>query len=63
MKSKYLFNFLKISGVVIMLLAFPIIPEEYPWYSSVLLYNVGLSFLLVAKWDKLKIELGLNKKS
>lgn len=63
MKNKYLFNILKISGVLIMLLAFPIIPEHYPWYSSILLFSVGVSFLLIARWDKFKRELGINKKS
>jgi len=63
MKNKYSITILKILGVVIMLLAFPIMPEDYPWYSSVLLYNTGVLLLLISKWDKFKKELGMNKKT
>ena len=52
---------IKIAGVLIMLLAFPIIPDHYPWYYEILLFNVGLGFLLATKWNKLKKELGVTK--
>ncbi|WP_411767291.1 hypothetical protein [Winogradskyella sp. A3E31] len=54
---------LKIVGVLIMLMAFPLIPDHYPWYYQVLLFNVGLVLFLSTKWNKLKNELGIiNKK-
>lgn len=53
---------LKIAGVLIMLLAFPLIPDHYPWYYQVLLFNIGLGLFLSTKWNKLKKELGITKK-
>lgn len=51
----------KYLGIIIMLIAFPIIPDHYPWYCQVLLFNVGLVLLLSTKWSKLRIELGISK--
>ena len=51
----------KILGVLIMLLAFPIIPDHYPWYYEIVLFNLGLGFLVTTKWNKLKGELGITK--
>ena len=53
---------LKILGVLTMLLAFPLIPDHYPWFYQVLLFNVGLVLFLSTKWNKLKNELGITKK-
>nr|WP_293297170.1 hypothetical protein [Allomuricauda sp.] len=55
-------NILKVIGVLIMLLAFPLIPDHYPWYYQVLLFNIGLGLFLSTKWDNLKNELGIIKK-
>lgn len=52
---------IKITGILIMLLAFPIIPDHYPWYYEILLFNVGLAFLISTKWKNLKSELGITK--
>ena len=40
-------------GIFIMISAYVVIPEKYPWYYEVLLFNVGLTMWLFAKW-KLK---------
>lgn len=36
-------------GVVVMLVSFVIIPEKYPWYYELLLFNAGLWPWLLAK--------------
>ncbi len=61
MKKEYQIKIQKILGITIMLLAFPIVPENYPWYVNVLLFNVGLILILTTKWNKLKKELGIRK--
>ncbi len=45
---------LKIVGVIIMLIAFPIVPESKPWYYSVLLFDIGLILAMIPKFSKLK---------
>lgn len=45
---------LKIVGVIIMLIAFPIVPESKPWYYSVLLFDIGLVLVIISKFPKLK---------
>jgi hypothetical protein len=52
---------IKIAGVLIMLLAFPIIPDHYPWYYEIVFFNLGLVLLIAAKWKKLMNELGITK--
>lgn len=54
---------MRVLGVIIMLLAFSIIPDQYPWYYSVLLFDVGLLLVVITKWNKLKKELGLSTQS
>lgn len=48
-------------AVLIMLLAFPLIPDHHAWYYQVLLFNIGLGLYLAAKWNKIKNELDINK--
>ena len=43
-------------GVAIMLLAFIVVPDEYPWYYEVLLYNIGFWPSLLAKKELKKIN-------
>ncbi len=43
-------------GIVIMLLAFIIIPDEYPWYLELMLFNLGLWPWLFAKNELKKIQ-------
>jgi len=45
---------LKIIGVIIMLIAFPIVTESKPWYYSVLLFDIGLVLAMIPKFPKLK---------
>lgn len=52
---------MRILGVIIMLLAFPIISEKYPWYYQVLLFDMGLALVIITKWSKLKREIGISK--
>ena len=47
-------------GVAIMLLAFLVVPDKYPWYYEVLLYNIGLWPSLLAKRELKKMKLKLN---
>lgn len=59
--EKKIYKIMRILGVVIMLIAFPIVPEEYPWYYQIIVFNIGLALLLATKWNKLKEELGISK--
>jgi hypothetical protein len=43
-------------GVVVMLISFVIIPDEYPWYYDLLLFNIGLWPWLLAKKQLNKIN-------
>jgi len=45
---------LRILGVCLMLIAFPIVPESKPWYCSVILFDIGLLLILIPKFSKLK---------
>ena len=64
MNKEYRFIFQRSLGVIIMLIAFPIIPDHFPWYVSVLLFNVGLILVMSTAWSKLKSKLGItNSKS
>ena len=36
-------------GVAVMLVAFLVVPDKYPWYYEVLLFNIGLWPWLLAK--------------
>ena len=63
MKKEHGIKVQRILGVSIMLLAFPIVPDSYPWYVSVLLFDIGLIIMLATKWNKLKKQLGINTSS
>ncbi|MGE3757549.1 MAG: hypothetical protein AB7H97_07330 [Pseudobdellovibrionaceae bacterium] len=62
MKKTHLLKLTVIFSVLIMLTSFAIIPDEYPWYSEVLLFNIGLWSWLLAKNELKKIQspLGSN---
>jgi len=47
-------------GVVVMILSFAIIPDEYPWYNELLLFNAGLWPWLFAKKELKKMKSQLN---
>lgn len=42
MKNSILRKILLVVGVVIMLGAFAVVPDEYPWYYELILYNIGM---------------------
>ncbi len=54
MSKKSIHTILRFVGVVIMLLAFVVIPDSQPWYYEVLLFDVGLLLVLIPKFPKLK---------
>ena len=44
---------LKISGILIMLFAFMVVPDSKPWYYAVVLFDVGLLLVLTPKFPKI----------
>jgi len=50
-------TFLKVTGISIMLISFAIIPDSYPWYYELLLFNLGLWMWLSTRSHKLRNEL------
>ncbi len=61
MRKETKIKIVRVVAVIIMLSAFPLIPDHYPWYYELLLYNIGLVLLLSTKWGKLKNELRITK--
>lgn len=57
LKKSNLLILIMVIGVVIMLLAFIVVPDKYPWYYEVLLYNIGLWPSLIAKRELQKMKL------
>ncbi|MEQ8242373.1 hypothetical protein [Fulvivirga sp.] len=61
MINKNWLRILRISGVVIMLIAFPLM-RDYPWYYGVLLFDIGLALVFLAKWiDRNKLAINQSK--
>jgi len=56
MKKTHLLKLTVILSIVIMLTSFAVIPEEYPWYYEVLLFNLGLWPWLLAKKELKKMQ-------
>ncbi|NCQ11197.1 MAG: hypothetical protein GW809_03415 [Bacteroidetes bacterium] len=56
MKKSHLLKLTVFLSVVIMLTAFAIVPDEYPWYYEVLLFNIGLWPWLLAKKEMKKMQ-------
>ncbi|GAB4242702.1 MAG: hypothetical protein Tsb0034_20230 [Ekhidna sp.] len=52
---------LRAIAITIMLVAFPIVPDNAPWYYGVILFDVGLFLLLATKWASLKKKTGLSQ--
>lgn len=61
MSKKNIHIALKIVGVIIMLIAFPIVPDSKPWYYAVLLFDIGLVLAMIPKFPKLKKRFLKNK--
>ncbi len=55
MNNSSLVKIMTITGVVIMLISFAVIPEQYPWYYEVLLFDVGLALWLFPKWRSKRV--------
>lgn len=49
MEKTTLLKLIQILGIGVMLISFVIIPDEYPWYYELLLFNAGLWPWLIAK--------------
>ena len=54
MTKKSIHTILRLAGVVIMLVAFIVIPDAKPWYYEVLLFDVGLILTLIPKFPKIR---------
>lgn len=44
-------------GILIMIFSFVVVPDHYPWYYEILLFDVGLLMMLYAKSPKLRKSL------
>lgn len=60
MKKTHLLKLTIALGIVVMLTSFAIIPDEYPWYYELLLFNVGLWPWLFAHKQLKKMNSQLN---
>tara|TARA_A100000171_G_scaffold566_2_gene788 strand:+ start:549 stop:1847 length:1299 start_codon:yes stop_codon:yes gene_type:complete len=49
MKNSILQKLMVGAGVIIMLVAFAVVPEEYPWYYELILFNIGMFMWLFSK--------------
>lgn len=57
MKNNHWLGILRTIGILIMIFSFAIVPEHYPWYYEILLFDVGLLMMLYAKSPKLRKSL------
>jgi len=62
MKKTHLLKLTIALGVTVMIISFATVPDEYPWYYELLLFNAGLWPWLFAKKElkKMKSQLNLN---
>jgi hypothetical protein len=60
MKKTDLLRLVIVLGVILMLLSFVIVPDNYPWYYEFLLFNVGLWPWLFAKNEQKEMKLQQN---
>ncbi len=56
MKKTHFLKLVTALGIVIMLISFVVIPDEYPWYYELLFFNLGLWPWLMAKKELKKIK-------
>lgn len=47
-------------GVILMFISFLVVPDEYPWYYELLLFNAGLWPWLIAKKELKKMKSQLS---
>lgn len=60
MEKTHLLSLVTVFGVVLMVISFAIVPDEYPWYFELLLFNAGLWPWLLAKKEQKRVKLHLN---
>lgn len=60
MKKTHLLKLTIILGVIIMLISFAIVPDDYPWYYEAILFNLGLWPWLLAMKELKKMKSQLN---
>lgn len=60
MEKTHLLSLVTVFGVVLMVISFAIVPDEYPWYYELLLFNAGLWPWLLAKKEQKRVKLHLN---
>jgi hypothetical protein len=56
MKKTQLLRLATVLGVILMIISFAIVPDEYPWYYEILLFNLGLWPWLFAKKEQKKFQ-------
>lgn len=61
MEKTHLLKLTVVSGVVIMIISFVIIPDQYPWYYELLLFNAGLWPWLFAMKQLKEMNAQLNQ--
>ncbi len=60
MKRTDLLRVVIVVGTIVMLIAFVVFPEDYPWYSEIMLFNAGLWPWLLAKRALKKTDLSIK---
>lgn len=60
MEKAHLLSLVTIFGVILMVISFAIVPDEYPWYYELLLFNAGLWPWLLAKKEQKRVNSHLN---
>lgn len=60
MEKAHLLSLVTIFGVILMVISFAIVPDEYPWYYELLLFNAGLWPWLLAKKEQKRVNSYLN---
>lgn len=60
MEKTHLLSLVTVFGVILMVISFAIVPDEYPWYYELLLFNAGLWPWLLAKKEQKRVNSHLN---
>ncbi len=54
MKNSILRKIVLVTGVGIMLGAFVLVPDEYPWYYELIVYNIGMFMWLFSSQKRMR---------
>ncbi|HKL16060.1 MAG TPA: hypothetical protein VJ915_10525 [Balneolaceae bacterium] len=60
MEKTHLLSLVTVFGVALMVISFAIVPDEYPWYYELLLFNAGLWPWLLAQKEQKRVKSHLN---